>query len=307
MLYGIDVSAYQPNFDFAAARREGYDFAFIKSTEGTGWRSAYYVAQVKQARASGFLVAAYHYVNGSDVAGQLANIRAMVSTDTPVILDVEAGAGGIGSIRALNSALNQAGYRTPLIYIPRWYWQGTMGSPDLTGLPPNWHSRYPDNVVRRKEGFALGAEYWPSFGGIHTEVAQFTSSLAVGNYPSGRIDGNAYRGTRAQLEALLNGDDGMQFTDRVKLVSPGDPDWSEEHPLNYAVENAFYKSSDAYKVLFGIDGVGGLLEEFAALKKENAALKDKVSKIESGAGGTYPGDDHVRSLAVDAVRDDLND
>lgn len=209
MIYGVDVSAYQPNFDFAAARRDGIDFAIIKATEGVGWKSAYYRDQLARARAQGMLVAAYHYVNGSDVQGQLANIRSMVSTDTPVILDVEHGAGSIQSIRELNAALNRAGYRTPLIYIPRWYWQGTMGSPDLTGLPPNWHSRYPDNVVRRKEGFTLGAEYWPSFGGLRTEIAQFTSSLAVANYPSGRIDGNAYRGTLAELTALFNGDDDM--------------------------------------------------------------------------------------------------
>lgn len=205
MIYGVDVSAYQPDFDFLAAAAEGIDFAFIKATEGTGWRSNYYVDQAQTARYAGLLVAAYHYVRGSDVTGQLDNIRSMVSTSTPVILDVEAGAGDIGSIRALNRALNEHGYQTPLVYIPRWYWISTMGSPDLTGLPPNWHSRYPDNEVRRKDGFTLGPEYWPSFGGIHTLVPQFTSSLAVANYPSGRIDGNAYAGTRNDLAALLDG------------------------------------------------------------------------------------------------------
>lgn len=205
MLYGVDVSAYQPHFDFSAAAREGFDFAILKATEGTGWKSYYYHDQLARARAAGLLIAAYHYVRGSDVAGQLANIQSMVSTDVPVILDVEAGAGSIASIRALNRALNEAGYRTPLIYIPYWYWTGTMGSPDLTGLPPNWHSRYPDYVVRRKEGFNLTPAYWPSFGGIHTEVPQFTSSLAVANYPNGSIDGNAYAGTRNDFAALLNG------------------------------------------------------------------------------------------------------
>lgn len=209
MLYGVDVSAYQPHFDFVTARNEGIDFAFIKATEGAGWKSGYYTRQIAQARRVGILVAAYHYVRGSDVAGQLANIRSMVSADTPVILDVEDGAGSLDSIRGLLAALGKAGYKTPLIYIPKWYWSGHMGSPDLSGLPPNWHSRYPDNTVRRKENFTLGAEYWPSFGGISTEIAQFTSSLAVANYPVGRIDGNAYRGTRDQLAALLNGDDDM--------------------------------------------------------------------------------------------------
>lgn len=207
LLYGVDVSAYQPNFDFAACRREGFDFAFIKSTEGTTWRSAYFHDQLARARAAGLLVAAYHYVRGDDVAGQLRNILGVVSRDVPVILDVEYGAGSITSVRALVDALNDAGYRTPLVYIPLWYWRDHMGSPDLRGLPPNWHSRYPDNVVRRKESFVLGDEYWPMFGGLSTLIAQFTSALAVANYPNGRIDGNAYRGTRDELSALLNGDD----------------------------------------------------------------------------------------------------
>lgn len=243
MIYGVDVSAYQPNFDFAACAREGFDFAFIKATEGVGWRSAYFndnpntgaKGQLRKAREAGLLVAAYHYVNGSDVGGQLANIKAMVSADTPVILDVEAGAGSIASIRALNAALNEAGYRTPLIYIPRWYWRDHMGSPDLSGLPPNWHSAYPDNVVRRKEAFVdyrpNGPDLrptFPSFGGISTEVSQFTSSLAVANYPGGRIDGNAYRGTREQLAALLGGqEDDMQLSDRMENAWGGTPTLEE--------------------------------------------------------------------------------
>jgi lysozyme len=243
VIYGVDVSAYQPSFDFAACRREGFDFAIIKSTEGTGWKSSYFATQLRQARAAGLLVAAYHYVRGSDVSGQLANIRSMVGVDVPVILDVEDGAGSIGSIRELNAALNRAGYRTPLIYIPRWYWSGAMGSPDLRGLPPNWHSRYPDNTVRRKEGFALGPEYWPSFGGLHTEIAQFTSSLAVANYPNGRIDGNAYRGTREQLAALLGGEE--------EDMATGADVWNEKiESRNYAQDG--YKP-EAKAWLLGAD------------------------------------------------------
>ncbi|AXX32080.1 putative glycosyl hydrolase [Actinosynnema pretiosum subsp. pretiosum] len=206
MIYGVDVSAYQPGFDFAAARSEGFDFAFIKATEGSTWRSPNYREQLARARSAGMLVAAYHYVRGDDVRGQLGNVRAVVGTDVPLLLDVEDGAGTLHTIRALVDQLRGGGYRSPLIYLPQWYWSGRMGSPDLSGLPPLWHSRYPDNVVRRKEQFALGDEYWPAFGGLRTEIAQFTSSLAVANYPSGRIDGNAYRGTRQDLQDLLNGE-----------------------------------------------------------------------------------------------------
>lgn len=260
MIYGVDVSAYQPTFDFAACRREGFDFAFVKSTEGTSWRSPNFGHQVRDARAAGLLVAAYHYVRGSDVPGQLANIRSMVSTDVPVILDVEEGAGSIASIRALNKALNDAGYRTPLIYIPKWYWQGHMGSPDLTGLPPNWLSWYPDNTVRSKEaGIALvPAHVWNAFGGLPIAVVQFTSSLAVANYPQGRIDGNAYRGTRDQLAALLTGGDEYMALEN-EIVS---------------IHKAIYEKG-------GDQGDQSIIERLVECQQNGRALKAEVAELKA--------------------------
>jgi hypothetical protein len=41
-LYGIDVSNHQKNFDFAAAKREGFVFATHKVTEGDGYRDPYW-------------------------------------------------------------------------------------------------------------------------------------------------------------------------------------------------------------------------------------------------------------------------
>lgn len=220
-IYGVDVSAYQPGFDFQAAARDGMAFAIVKATEGTGWKSPNYRDQIAKARAAGMLVAAYHYVRGSDVQGQFNNIVSLVSRDTPVILDVEDGAGSIQSIRDLNSRLNQAGYRTPFIYIPKWYWSGHMGSPNLAGLPPNWLSWYPDYTVRRAKDAAnkLPAAVWQAFGGLPIGMVQMTSSMAVANYPNGSIDGNVFPGTRAQLAAILNGDEDDMFTDadRAKL------------------------------------------------------------------------------------------
>lgn len=213
MIHGVDVSAYQPDFDFAAARREGFEFAFVKATEGSTWRSPNYRDQMARARAAGMLVAAYHYVRGEDVRGQLANIERMVEPGTPVLLDVEDGAGGPTSVRQLLDAVRARGYPSPLIYVPHWYWSSRWGRPDMGGwgLAGNWHSAYPDNTVRRKEAFAgwidTAFARYPDVGGLPTVVAQYTSSLAVANHPNGKIDGNAFRGSREELAALLEGDD----------------------------------------------------------------------------------------------------
>lgn len=106
-----------------------------------------------------------------------------------------------------------------------------------------------------------------------------------------------------------NGRNDMEFTDRVKLVSPGDPNHAEEHPLNYAVENSFYKSSDAYRALFGVDGEGGgLLDQFTELvndhrsvKAENAELRERLGKVETGGIS----EERIGEIAINAVDEKL--
>ncbi|ACU39459.1 glycoside hydrolase family 25 protein [Actinosynnema mirum] len=307
MIYGVDASNHQPHFDFAAARRDGIDFAFLKASEGTTFRDPNFARHLAAARAAGMLTAAYHYVRGDDVRGQLAIIRSAVDTHTPVILDVEDGAGPLASIRELSAALVAAGYRTPLIYLPQWYWSGRMGSPDLSGLPPLWHSRYPDNVVRRKEQFALGDEYWPSFGGLRTEIAQFTSSLAVANYPSGRIDGNAYRGSREELAALLEGEVVPSAQEIAKAViaelksataADTNGDGKPDRDLVDQVKQSLWNSGDALAVVLRletkVDAARGELSDFesgvlAAMRQDNATISAAVrEQVAASVAATLP-------------------
>ncbi len=208
MLFGIDISDYQRDFDLARAKNEGYEFAFIKATEGATWRGKYFAANLARARAAGMLVAAYHYQRaGNSAQSQVDNIRSMVPTDVPIVIDVEDGGGGVDLTRDIINRLRQAGYRSPLLYLPMWYWQ-KIGSPSLAGLPPLWYSRYPANragyasVVWEKNAGWLNS-FWGGYGGLGVEVLQFSDmGRLAGRSP---IDLNAYRGTRDQLAGLLNG------------------------------------------------------------------------------------------------------
>lgn len=212
-VFGLDVSHHQNgNPDFARARAEGIEFVFIKATEGATFIDDQFAPNVNKARAAGMLVAAYHYVTTHSIASQLANIRQAVPPDIPVILDIEAGAAPLAACRTLVGHLWDAGYSVPLTYLPRWYWQ-QIGSPDLTGLPPLWSSRYPDTVIDSlaNEWADVPARYWAGYGGLPVEVLQFTSSARVAGYAP--LDANAYRGTRQQLAQLLQGteeDDDMK-------------------------------------------------------------------------------------------------
>lgn len=202
--FGIDVSHHQGGtLDFAAMRREGVEFAFLKATEGGTLQDSEFARNLARARAAGLLVAAYHYVRSdTSVAAQAANVTRTVPKGVPVIPDVENASGGVAGVRALVDALRRSGYHVPLTYIPRWYWQ-QIGSPSLIGLPSLWSSRYPDNNAGtiHEEYDDVPAAYWVGYGGLGVTVLQFTSSARVaGRSP---LDANAYLGTRDQLAALL--------------------------------------------------------------------------------------------------------
>jgi hypothetical protein len=155
------------------------------------------------------LPAAYVFVrSNASPQAHLDLARSVIPLDVPVVLDVETAQDGskpsLEHTRAVLAAFQGAGYHTPLIYIPRWYWQG-WGSPSLAGLPPLWSSHYPDNVVGTlaSEWADVPAFYWHGYGGLDVAVLQFTSSARIVGYQP--LDANAYRDTRDQLAALFNG------------------------------------------------------------------------------------------------------
>lgn len=204
--FAIDISHHQDKaLSLAQARRDGCELAILKAGEGATFVDPDFHPNLAEARAAGQLVAAYWYQRSSATAAQhVAKIKNVVPRDVAIIPDVEANSGGIGLTRDLVAQLRAAGYRVPLLYLPRWYWQ-QIGSPPLTGLPPLWSSRYPDNVVGllAAEWAAVPASYWTGYGGLDVALLQFTSSARIAGFQP--LDASAFRGDRTQLAALLGG------------------------------------------------------------------------------------------------------
>ncbi len=191
-VFGVDVSNHQKSFNF-----RGWDFAFIKSSEGNGFRDAYFAGHLANARAAGCLVAAYHYQRNVSAQSQVDLIKSMVPRDVPVIIDVEDGSGPLSLTREIIRLLREEGYDVPFLYLPRWYWS-RIGSPSLVGLPALWASWYPDYVARPREvGINMVPQSaWAPYGGLSVGIMQFTSTP---------FDQNYFPGTRDQLAAILNG------------------------------------------------------------------------------------------------------
>lgn len=224
-IFGIDVSHHQGgSLNFVAFKKAGVEFAFLKSTESSGFIDAQFVTNLARARSAGMLVAAYHYVrSGVTAAAQVANVQRVVPKDVPVIPDIEANSGSVALAREFADKLRAAGYRVPFTYLPRWYWQ-QIGSPSLVGLPPLWSSRYPDYKIQdiAKEFNDVPATYWNGYGGLKVAVLQFTSSANVAGVQP--LDANAYPGTRAELAAVLGGqpqeDDELSWKDTFTFDNP---------------------------------------------------------------------------------------
>ncbi|MDE6756229.1 MAG: hypothetical protein K2J66_03700 [Muribaculaceae bacterium] len=90
---GIDISAHNGYIDFSRVKSAGYDFAIIKATEGTDFKDAMFVDNLRRARAAGMKVGAYHFFR-FDTDGELQAINLLHSLrnrslDFPVVIDIE--------------------------------------------------------------------------------------------------------------------------------------------------------------------------------------------------------------------------
>ena len=201
-IFGPDVSSYQHGIDVAALPDP---FVLLKVTEGTYYADADYEGWLGQAKTSGKLAVAYHFV----VAGEAPDDQAawiaawIVDASLPLMLDVEPTGSSrptLPQVLALTDRCAAHGLRPRLAYLPRWYWS-QIGSPDLTPLKTRGialvSSAYPGGAGYPGDG----AAGWQPYGGMTPLLYQYTDHAVEGGQLVG--DMNAFKGTREQLAAFL--------------------------------------------------------------------------------------------------------
>lgn len=269
VLLGIDVSRHQGTINWSAMKHAGVVFAGIKATEGDGWTDPYFARNLAECRRVGIIPFAYHYQRSTATAAeQVARIRRVVPRTCAVVPDVEAASGSVAITRGIVAGLRRANYLVPLSYIPRWYWQ-QIGRPTLSGLPPLWSSRYPDNAISD-----LSAEYaqvtrsfmhfWDGYGGLPVRMLQFTSSARVGGRAP--IDGDAVRMGMTELRRML--------VPGYAPTTPGD-DMPDLHDLlNTKVGTNAYDELSEYATKNGTFG-HFLLNQ----RQDNDRIRELVEKL----------------------------
>lgn len=90
---GIDISAHNGDMDFDKVKGEGYEFVFIKATEGGTFRDKKFVDNHREALAAGLKVGAYHFFR-FDIPGYIQGLNFASAIegrhlDLPAVIDLE--------------------------------------------------------------------------------------------------------------------------------------------------------------------------------------------------------------------------
>lgn len=207
-----DISSYQ-----AGLRIQSGTVAVVaKATQGVHYQDPDFHGFMDQAGAVNAIRSGYHFLEQGSGAAQ-ADYCHQFAGDIPVMLDCEPGAGSrptVGDCLDFIERYHALGGRVWAVYFPHWYWDEVGGDlrplRDVGGacLISSSYSGYTDN--------SSGAG-WQPYGGLIPTIWQWTNSQPYGG---AMVDFNAFRGTAAQLAALINspnpGDD-VQLTDEVTM------------------------------------------------------------------------------------------
>lgn len=204
---GIDVSGHQhpygTSIDWAAAKRDGVKFAFIKATEGRTYTNPYLAQDWAATRSVGIYHGAYHFARPS-IGSAAAQARHFVSKaglankpgDLPPVLDLES-SGGLGrtALRTwtatwLKTVQTLTG-RRPIIYTGPSFWRNAMGNSTAFTAYPLWIAHYGVSRPSVPGGWSAWM-FW-----------QGSSTGSVSGI-RGDVDMNSFNGTQAQLAALAN-------------------------------------------------------------------------------------------------------
>ena len=205
--HGMDVSGYQGEVDWDAARADDAQFAYVKATEGTTFQNANYKPQYDGAAGAGILHGAYHFAlpDRDPAADQAAYFVAHGGSWTadgktlPPMLDIEDNPYGdqcyglsttdmTAWVKAFSDTVHAKTGRFPTIYTSTRWWKECTGDAAGFGANPLFVAHYEDDPGPMPASWTTQT-FW-----------QFSDE---GKLPG---DQDVYAGTQAQLESLAKGE-----------------------------------------------------------------------------------------------------
>jgi GH25 family lysozyme M1 (1,4-beta-N-acetylmuramidase) len=213
MALGIDIYRYQIVTDWAAVKRHGVSFIYVKGTDGGGPAIVRATGQVRGAQAAGIPVGLYHYAQLTPSPEIQANVLAdevyrLGATDLPPALDLEdphkPGAVAVDFTRRFVGQLKRRGFDRVTLYGNVGMLTG-IGAPALFDKDPTvvvWAAGYGNNDGKRHPLTYRG----------RVDIHQYTS---VGIIPgiSGQVDVNE---SLTDITSSRGADD-MELNDKIRF------------------------------------------------------------------------------------------
>jgi len=185
-----DLSHFKtPSLDGAVA-------LITKATQGTSFVDATYAPYKADAGRRGIPFAGYHWVDTSDLGAQAA-LAWRVMGGVPCMWDAEAAGATVPRLLDLTKRFRALGGNPRMVYLPHWWWQDHLGSPDLRPLHDAGlalvSSAYP------RSGYTEQGVGWLPYGGVYPAIWQYTDAHPFNGQA---VDFNAYKGTVEDLRVL---------------------------------------------------------------------------------------------------------
>ncbi|WP_409464474.1 GH25 family lysozyme [Amycolatopsis sp. GA6-003] len=205
---GMDVSGHQGNVDWKAAWNAGARFAYVKATEGTGYRNPYFAQQYNGSYDVGMIRGAYHFArpdvsDGATQADYFVAHGGGWSGDgrtMPPMLDIEYNPYGstcfglsqsamVSWVRSFSERVHAKTSRWPMLYTTTDWWKTCTGNSAAFG------DTHPLFIAR----YAQSPGPLPS-GWRYYTIWQYSDS---GNKPG---DQDSFNGSMEQLIKLAGGE-----------------------------------------------------------------------------------------------------
>ncbi|MGW0520735.1 lysozyme [Crossiella sp. NPDC003009] len=204
---GLDVSGHQGEVNWAEVKRKGATFAYVKATEGTGFKNPRFAQQYQGSYDVGLIRGSYHFAlpdrsSGAAQANYFLGNGGGWSGDgrtLPGALDIEYNPYGpacygkspadmVAWIRDFSQTYAQRAKRHPTIYTTTNWWKTCTGnSAEFGKTNPLWLARYADAPGERPAGWD-----WHTFWQYNDK----------GTFPG---DQNEFNGSLERLQLFAKG------------------------------------------------------------------------------------------------------
>lgn len=187
VLHFPDISNYDAGIDF----RSSYT-VIAKATEGTNYTNPEYGTFKVLARQWRVWLTAYHFLHAGNGAAQAQHCFNVVGRGVGLALDCELTGRSQPTIQDMCDFIDkyrQLGGELYLSYLPHWYWQDYLKSPDLSPLKDRRQWLWSSDYVPYDDN----GPGWEGYGGLPVAIWQYSDSVNYGNVS--QVDFNAFKGT----------------------------------------------------------------------------------------------------------------